>query len=178
MKSSYHTQAQKFINSSKKLGYPVKAEGSELIAYPKGSGGKPMSQGSIKAGQMLGTIKPTTKMYKTKKGKKMMKKYKQIAGGDTMNAAPDTVQYKKRGKKKMKNWIAGAIKKPGALHREMGVKKGTKIPAGRLAAAAKKGGKLGQRARLAMTLKKLHKMKAAKPGDMMMAYKKMTGKPC
>ena len=52
-----------------------------------------------------------------------------------------------------KNWIAGAIKKPGALRKELGVKKGEKIPAKKLAAAAKKPGKLGQRARLAETLK-------------------------
>ena len=56
-----------------------------------------------------------------------------------------------------KNWIAGAIKKPGALHKQMGVPKGKKIPAAKLAKAAKAGGKLGQRARLAETLKKLHK---------------------
>jgi len=52
-----------------------------------------------------------------------------------------------------KNWIAGAIKKPGALKKELGVKKGQKIPAKKLAAAAKKKGKEGQRARLAETLK-------------------------
>lgn len=52
-----------------------------------------------------------------------------------------------------KNWIAGAIKKPGALHKELGVAQGKKIPAGKLAKAAKSGGKLGQRARLAETLK-------------------------
>lgn len=54
-----------------------------------------------------------------------------------------------------KKWIAGAIKHPGALHRQMGVPLGKPIPAGRLAAAARKGGKLGQRARLAQTLKKM-----------------------
>jgi len=54
---------------------------------------------------------------------------------------------------KSKNWIAEAIKKPGALKKSMGVKKGEKIPAGKLAAAAKKPGKIGQRARLAQTLK-------------------------
>jgi hypothetical protein len=53
-------------------------------------------------------------------------------------------------------WIAGAIKKPGALHKQMGVPAGKKIPAGKLAKAAKAPGKLGQRARLARTLKKLH----------------------
>ena len=52
-------------------------------------------------------------------------------------------------------WIQGAIKKPGALRSELGVKKGQKIPAKKLASAAKKPGKLGQRARLAQTLSKM-----------------------
>ena len=55
-----------------------------------------------------------------------------------------------RGKK---NWIADTIKKPGALRKELGAKAGKPIPAGKLEAAAKKPGKMGQRARLAMTLK-------------------------
>ena len=50
-------------------------------------------------------------------------------------------------------WIQKAIKKPGALRESLGVKNGEKIPAGKLAAAAKKPGKMGQRARLAQTLK-------------------------
>jgi hypothetical protein len=50
-------------------------------------------------------------------------------------------------------WIQEAVKKPGALRAQLGVKKGEKIPAGKLAAAAKKPGKMGQRARLAQTLK-------------------------
>lgn len=54
-----------------------------------------------------------------------------------------------------KNWIKDAIKKPGALKQALGVKKEQKIPAKKLAAAAKKPGKLGQRARLAQTLKKM-----------------------
>ena len=52
-----------------------------------------------------------------------------------------------------KNWIAGAIKKPGALRESLGVKKGQTIPAKKLAKAAKAPGKMGQRARLAQTLK-------------------------
>lgn len=52
-------------------------------------------------------------------------------------------------------WIQSAIKKPGALRAELGVKSGQKIPAKKLEAAAKKPGKLGQRARLAETLKKM-----------------------
>lgn len=52
-----------------------------------------------------------------------------------------------------KNWIAGAIKKPGQLHKDLGVPQGKKIPAKKLKAAEKKSGKVGQRARLAETLK-------------------------
>jgi hypothetical protein len=60
-------------------------------------------------------------------------------------------------KKKKGGWIKEAIKKPGALRSAMGVKKGEKIPAKKLAVAAKKPGKMGQRARLAQTLSKLKK---------------------
>ena len=56
-----------------------------------------------------------------------------------------------------KDWIKGAIKKPGALHRELGVPKGKDIPAKKLEAAAKKPGKDGERARLAETLKGMKK---------------------
>lgn len=58
-----------------------------------------------------------------------------------------------------KKWIKGAIKHPGALHKELGIPKGKKIPAKQLAAAAKKGGVVGKRARLAKTLKKIQKGK-------------------
>jgi hypothetical protein len=57
----------------------------------------------------------------------------------------------------MSNWIAGAVKHPGSLHREMGVPRGKKLPAGMLAAAAKKGGKEGERARFAENMKGLHR---------------------
>ena len=50
-------------------------------------------------------------------------------------------------------WIQKAIKSPGALKKTLGVKKGEKIPAKKLAAAAKKPGVTGRRARLAETLK-------------------------
>lgn len=56
----------------------------------------------------------------------------------------------------MANFIKKAIKKPGALHKELGIKMGKKIPAKTLAKAAKSKGKLGQRARLAETLKKMN----------------------
>ena len=54
-------------------------------------------------------------------------------------------------------WIQSAIKKPGSLRKSLGVKKGEKIPTGKLAKAAKAPGKMGQRARLAQTLKGLKK---------------------
>jgi len=65
---------------------------------------------------------------------------------------PNSVEVFKKG-----GWIAGAIKKPGALRKSLGVKEGQTIPAGKLAKAAKAPGKMGQRARLAQTLKKLGK---------------------
>ena len=54
-----------------------------------------------------------------------------------------------------KNFIQKAIKKPGALRSALGAKEGKPIPAAKLAKAAKAPGKMGQRARLAQTLKKL-----------------------
>lgn len=61
---------------------------------------------------------------------------------------------------KKKFWIQDAIKKKGALRKELHVKKGKKIPASKLKTAAKAKGKEGKRARLAMTLKKLSKRKS------------------
>lgn len=58
-----------------------------------------------------------------------------------------------------KRWIQKAIKKPGALRSSLGVPEGEKIPASKLAAAAKSKGKTGQRARLAITLRKMSKGK-------------------
>lgn len=51
-----------------------------------------------------------------------------------------------------KNFIQGAIKKPGQLHRDLGVPQGQKIPPGLLQAAAKRGGKVGERARFALNV--------------------------
>ena len=56
-----------------------------------------------------------------------------------------------------KNWIQSAIKKKGSLHRQLGIPEDKKIPLSVLKSAAKKGGKLGKRARFALTLIKLMK---------------------
>lgn len=67
----------------------------------------------------------------------------------------DVAMYAKGGKLDIKK----AIKKPGALHEQMGVPEGKKIPAKALAKAAKAPGKLGQRARFAQVLKGFNKGK-------------------
>jgi hypothetical protein len=50
-------------------------------------------------------------------------------------------------------WIQKAISKPGSLRKSLGVKAGEKIPVKMLDKVAKKPGKMGQRARLAKTLR-------------------------
>lgn len=53
-------------------------------------------------------------------------------------------------------WIQGAIKHPGALHRDLGIPEGQKIPHELISAAAKRDDVVGRRARLALTLGRLH----------------------
>ena len=61
-------------------------------------------------------------------------------------------------KAKSGNWIADAIKKPGALHKSLGVPKGKKIPMAKIEKAEKsKNPTLAKRARLAETLSHLRK---------------------
>jgi len=55
-------------------------------------------------------------------------------------------------------WIAKAIKKPGALHKALGVPEGKKIPAKKMAKAAKSSSPImRKRVALAKTLSKMHK---------------------
>ena len=91
----------------------------------------------MRASRGMGAIKPS-KMP----GKKI------IHRKDNPN---DVELYAKGG------WIKDAIKKPSALREALGAKKGEPIPAKKLAKAAKAPGKMGQRARLAQTLKGLKK---------------------
>jgi hypothetical protein len=56
----------------------------------------------------------------------------------------------------MANWIAGAIKHPGALHKSLGVPEGEKIPASKLAKAKRSSNPTTRRrANLASTLGRL-----------------------
>ena len=57
-----------------------------------------------------------------------------------------------------KNWIKGAVKHKGALHRELGVPEDKKIPAKKMAKAAKSTNpKLRKQVTLARTLSGLRK---------------------
>ena len=82
-------------------------------------------------------------------------------GADEDALGEITFEQSKEIEETKKKWIQNAIKpsKKGALHKQLDVPQGQKIPKAKLAAAAKKGGKLGKRARLAMTLSKLKKKK-------------------
>ena len=54
------------------------------------------------------------------------------------------------------NWIAGATKNKGGLHRSLGIPEGQKIPHEMIEKAAQGAGKVAKQARLAMTLEKMH----------------------
>ena len=60
---------------------------------------------------------------------------------------------------KNKKWIQKAIKHPGALRTKLKAKEGEPIPNSELQEAAKKNGTTGKQARLALTLKKMHRKK-------------------
>jgi hypothetical protein len=82
----------------------------------------------------------------------MAKKFPDLTGdGDVTKA--DIL--KGRGVEGFKSgkWIQAAIKKPGALREQLGIKGKKPIPAKMLGKATKAPGKLGQRARLAKTLR-------------------------
>ena len=60
-----------------------------------------------------------------------------------------------------KKWIQKAISKPGALHKQLGVPEGKKIPSKKLAVKPGMSPKLKKRIILAKTLKKISKKRQA-----------------
>ena len=62
-------------------------------------------------------------------------------------------------RRRSKRWMKGAVKKPGALRKQLGTKKGKKIPVSQLIRNAGKKGKLGSRARLALVFRGYRKVK-------------------
>ena len=70
------------------------------------------------------------------------------------NAVGDRVLSHEGGGAVSKHWIQGAVKKPGELHRDLGVPQGEKIPAAKLAAAEHSSNpKVRQRAHFAENVK-------------------------
>ncbi len=126
---------------------PKKAKGG------KAGAASPGSEAGRSEGRVPGYKKGGRVRFKVKEGKEGSPEEEASESAAEAKAEGDQPGYKKGGK----HFIQGAIKHPGALHEELGVPKGKKIPAGELAAAAKKGGKIGQRARFAQTLEGLHK---------------------
>jgi hypothetical protein len=85
----------------------------------------------------------------------MAKKFPDLTGDGKVTQA-DILKGRGVGMKKggsAKNFIQEAIKKPGALRKQLGIKGDKPIPAKMLDKATKAPGKLGQRARLAKTLR-------------------------
>lgn len=93
---------------------------------------------------------------------KLVGKQKKIDANHNGKIDAQDFKILKGGKKDVKEgdkkWIQKAInpKHKGKLHKELGVPQGEKIPASKLNAAIKKGGKIGKEAKLAKTLKSLH----------------------
>jgi|LauGreDrversion4_2_1035121.scaffolds.fasta_scaffold227160_2 hypothetical protein len=141
-----------------KLPTPVRNK----MGYQKYGGDVDMMQagGVVKTTKRVGPVDPDGAWTKVQE-----RNLPPVNAKTKVSLAPDkelgaTKMMKKGGeveKAKGGKWIQKAIKKPGALRAQLGAKKGEPIPAGKLAAAAKKPGKLGQRARLAQTLKKMKK---------------------
>ena len=141
-----------------KLPTPVRNK----MGYQKYGGDVDMMQagGVVKTTKRVGPVDPDGAYTKVQE-----RNLPPVNAKTKVSLAPDkelgaTKMMKKGGeveKAKGGKWIQKAIKKPGALRAQLGAKKGEPIPAGKLAAAAKKPGKLGQRARLAQTLKKMKK---------------------
>lgn len=83
---------------------------------------------------------------------------KDVVALNTALKDPKVDKTKIEVKETDKKWIQKAInpKKKGQLHKDLGVPKDDVIPVSKLKAAAKKGGKVGQRARMALNLKNLN----------------------
>ena len=158
--------------------YATPAKGNITPSYPELT--------LISAGQALKAAKavPTlltkaTDKLKTDLGKAARIFASDLIAGEAIDYADKNKEkpktYERGGKMKMTKkmymgggmspeyakggWIKKALEKhkPGALHKQMGVPMGEKIPVEKLKEAAKKGGKMGKRAQLAMTLRKFAK---------------------
>jgi len=101
----------------------------------------------MRASRGMGIIRSSNKGLLDSDGKPKARKLGFRGKEDSLNGQEDMKGLAKGG------WIKDAIGKPGALHKQLGVPMGQKIPAKKLAKAAQAGGTLGKRARLAETLR-------------------------
>jgi len=146
------------------------------MAYSQKRGKLTPAKSAYPLAQSISLDKKDTVSYEMRPGKTTMENIGTKADG-TPNMVPSTTYTKNKISNKdyanrigdkvdrvktplqKKNWIKGAIKKPGQLHKDLGVPQGEKIPKSKLNAAAdgKYGKKTQQRANLAKTLSKFKK---------------------
>ncbi len=69
-----------------------------------------------------------------------------------------------RRRRRKKKWIQATHLRKGALHRQLGIPAGERIPVSLLHEAAQAPGKLGHRARLALTLRKIGRQRKKRHG--------------
>lgn len=149
--------AQDYLNKEKPLPAGTKVQVKET---EKGKGKKETKE-ELKGGQKNldknknGKLdKEDFKLLRSKKSEVKEVKSKPFAKEvKEGKSSPFAKEVKEGGKKSIQKVIHPS--KKGTLKKSLGVKKDETIPTGKLKSVAKKGGKLGQRARLAMTLKKL-----------------------
>jgi hypothetical protein len=118
---------------------------------------KPTAFGGGKAAMAKESVDLSEAKKKKSPQDKFFDRIKKVSGYDAKEVLSRPAPGEKPAAVKEEKWIQKAVKHPGALHKQLGVPEDETIPKGKLAAAAKKGGKLGKRARLAQTLAKLHK---------------------
>ena len=139
-----------------------KAALGKMLEGRKAGGRTGKAGGGSWLNKLVGGPKPTSDISQVGKGttssysaEDKARLAERLRGEEPTGSAEEAAETSGRtgDKRGGRNWIKGAIKKPGALRQQLGVPKGQNIPSGKLAAAAKAPGKLGQRARLAQTLK-------------------------
>jgi hypothetical protein len=151
-------------------GHRGKLYPSDIHGYDNLRGGKPRPVEPMTDDKLAHFAKhPDTHPELRKRVRAEIRRRK--AGGQRQvfrRAAPIRPRPKPRAPKKISeaNWMAGAVKRPGQLHRDLGVPEGENIPAAmiRKAAASHDDPQVRARARLALTFAKHRRARAAVPG--------------
>ena len=140
---------------------PVHPDLSSMAGGPSAPSSTDAASASIPSGGMSAPSAPSggSPMGLKKGGMALKKVDKEKNPG--LSKLPTEVRHKMGYMKKGgrahyaegSKWIQSAIKHPGSLRKALHVKEGQKIPAKKLEAASHKSGKMGQRARLAKTLR-------------------------